>query len=263
MDYKTHDAGSRSIATGCVHVPSGTTNAENAFIAETVTEGVQGICTFYEFVKHIGGVPFDGYRKYGWGWHLEPSVPDHVAEVAILGATDGHLAYTPNRIHHTLVGQAPQATIYQTVSDVAQDAREIAVGRGWNIITTAVDQSKQYLRVLACYRIQDQWTHLEPYVRTHQAAQPFLNLLETRVIPFNDVFDNPLSSFTRFSYQAALQGTTGVTQAQRNAFRLLIRTYGTEGGSGDGRSRGHQRILDAAKQARTELSTDIQGCATS
>ena len=59
MEFLTVAAGSRKIAPGCTHVPYtgapqaplGLINAN--IVATAIAEGVEGICTFYEFMDHV------------------------------------------------------------------------------------------------------------------------------------------------------------------------------------------------------------------
>ncbi|KAH9218429.1 hypothetical protein DL95DRAFT_405820 [Leptodontidium sp. 2 PMI_412] len=59
MEFLTTPAESRRIARGCTHSPI-TGNAQNPFVqistnveATAVAEGVQGMCTFFEFMRHV------------------------------------------------------------------------------------------------------------------------------------------------------------------------------------------------------------------
>src|SRR6266487_3029394 len=85
MDYKTHKAADRTIVRNCVHQPpiSGAAAIEAAFIQETVDAGVQGICHFDEFVKHVGGADFDKWRKSAAGWTLNPDVSTVIKKVQV------------------------------------------------------------------------------------------------------------------------------------------------------------------------------------
>lgn len=145
------DPSKRKIATACPHQPEPAPpntpagRVEAAFIQSTIDVGVVGICSFKDFVRHIGNT---GWRRYR-SERLDPVNPvsefntlepdadriaSHLRTQQIVG---GRLLIEPHILIRGFVATAPFSDVVKSAADVIQTARkDRAAGVGPAIVDT-------------------------------------------------------------------------------------------------------------------------------
>ncbi|KAK2616719.1 hypothetical protein QQS21_000331 [Conoideocrella luteorostrata] len=185
MEFATQPKSNRAVATGCKHKPNGSPTGV-AFEQAAVAAGVSGICTFDEFVRHVGSqrtlgsFPFDDdgrsltpdsdkmalkvRMKAKQAFRPEPNTQpgnqlDRMAKLLLWPSKLLPRANFPSASSSSGILEVPFPTIFQKILDAHQTARQAGHTVGGTVssfVSSCVADARQHLRIANQYRIKDQ-----------------------------------------------------------------------------------------------------------
>ena len=302
MEFATVAKDSRTLAPGCTHVPklygdkTGTSPpaiAETAFVNSAVDAGIAGICSFDEFLKHIGSSGWNGYKSsYQRGLTISPDVDTVIEYMGDLkngkgptgsnrlqfqegkllsSATLATITPSTNKYGQTVY---PYDNVLQKVTDAIQRARSAhAGGAGKPILDTWIDDAKKLLDTIHQYRIADSAKYLLDAARkdpshTTSPMSTYEKIVEKPVFnPAGTQLDTYTAIDYEASFNAAADAGTPLSQAQKDALDAFNNSYGTgvpEGFTGDDEDKAllqsakvHRDVVDMCKFTRDLISDPL------
>ncbi|KAK9789298.1 hypothetical protein SCARD494_09194 [Seiridium cardinale] len=258
-------SGSRSIATGCTHDADNwaTTDAavkqqndadEAAFVAAAAAAGITGICTFDEFVKHVGTkASFAKYKYDSIGHTLDPDWNNLKTKFksAIIGSSP--MRYDFKTLFPGKWDSATKvswALAIDTGTTLYQEVRAAAAA-GDAFITKEVTNAKEWIRVAHQIRLSGDVKTLFPagmMTKPYKVIKPFTTT--GQMIAYKD-----------FDTEASIKGTkknpSTLSEDQKNDLRSTVANFATSSTI----AIEHQDVIDSMHESTNLLDLDVAGCA--
>ncbi|KAK9774102.1 hypothetical protein AB5N19_06907 [Seiridium cardinale] len=275
-------SGSRSIATGCTHDADNwaTTDAavkqqndadEAAFVAAAAAAGITGICTFDEFVKHVGTkASFAKYKYDSIGHTLDPDWNNLKTKFksAIIGSSP--MRYDFKTLFPGKWDSATKvswALAIDTGTTLYQEVRAAAAA-GDAFITKEVTNAKEWIRVAHQIRLSDRAVNLMVDVTNFINSIGDVKTLfpagmmtkPYKVIkPFTTT--GQMIAYKDFDTEASIKGTkknpSTLSEDQKNDLRSTVANFATSSTI----AIEHQDVIDSMHESTNLLDLDVAGCA--
>lgn len=275
MEFKTRPLDTRDMARGCVHVPlkvGAGLAAEQAFIATTEEQGVEGICAFDEFVRHIGGPQFEKWYSSVKGWSLTPDPADAAIKAAAVRQANGKaLRYDTSRLHRVLaaIKQQPvsQTSAFKSIAITAQTSRGFASGLNLVTVNQAVADASDYLRIIREYRSKEQFPFLQAFLVDNLKASPLAPYLVPETVSIIGHDGSTLDTYSRYDFAAIIdtaeKAGVVVTDDMKNGLIDASGRFATTADTTAGAklARAHQNILVAVADTHAMMTSPVSaGC---